>query len=114
VTTEPVEIACTLDAEQMPGREAAWHNLLAMVTAREPIDGGVRLTLPHRADLAATAAELATMEVGCCAFFTFRLTIDKDALLFDVTAPPDGQAVIDVLVRGGSLGDAPVSFVSRR
>ena len=98
MSTEPVDIACTLDAEQLPGREVAWRELVALATDRQPIDGGVRLTLPHRAEVAATAAELATMEVGCCAFFTFRLSIDKDALLFEVTAPADGQAVIDVLL----------------
>lgn len=100
MTTEPVDIACTLDAEQLPGRGAAWRDLVALATDRHPIDGGVRLTLPHRAEVAATAAQLATMEVDCCAFFTFQLTVDKDALLFDVTAPPDGQGVIDVLLNG--------------
>ena len=97
MTTNRVEIACTLEVEQLPGRADAWRDLLALVSDREPIDGGVRLTLPHRADVAATAAELATMEVGCCAFFTFQLTINKDTLLLDVTAPPDGQGVIDAL-----------------
>ncbi len=98
MTADRIEIACTLDVEQLPGRETAWRALADLATARTPIEGGVRLTLPHRPEVAATAAELSAMEVGCCAFFTFRLTIDKDALFFDITAPPDGQGVIELLI----------------
>ena len=38
-------IACTLGATALPARVDDWHALLAHVDRREPVDGGLRLTL---------------------------------------------------------------------
>jgi MerR family transcriptional regulator, copper efflux regulator len=58
-------VACTLDGEDMRQRAVQWRTLLDGAH-REPIPGGLRLTLP--ADRAAEIAELAVAEQRCCAF----------------------------------------------
>jgi hypothetical protein len=94
--TEDVPIACTLDAAAIPERMAAWQAMLAQATAREAIAGGVRVRFADDVDVPALAG-LAAAEQRCCAFFTFRLTLDGEIAL-EVTAPDDARPVLDALV----------------
>src|SRR6266566_9236989 len=59
-------IACTLDAGARPGRLDEWRALLARAVAREPIAGGLRVTLPAETALAGEVATLAAAEQACC------------------------------------------------
>jgi DNA-binding transcriptional MerR regulator len=97
-----VPVACTLDSADQLGRLDAWSELLAKVTGRERLDGGVRLTFPPSPVLAGRLGELAAREQACCAFFTFALRLDADGLRFDVTAPEDAAGVVADLFGGRS------------
>jgi DNA-binding transcriptional MerR regulator len=89
-----VPVACTLDAEEQPGRLVAWDALLTEVIGRERFDGGVRLRFPPDPALAGRLGELAAREQACCAFLTFALRLDTDGMTLDVTAPDDAAAVV--------------------
>ena len=95
--TDPVPIACGLDAGAVTGRLAAWHEALGPVTGRLPLEGGVRLRLPRDTPLPPLVA-LIDAEQRCCAFFAFSLHVGGDELLLDVTAPPAGRSVVHALV----------------
>jgi hypothetical protein len=99
-----VAIACTLGAGEVPQRIADWQDALRDVTAREPVDGGVRLHLPRHAPVAGLAA-LIEAEQRCCRFFTFALTVGVDAIVLDVTAPAGAEDVVHALV-GAPAGPA--------
>ncbi len=101
-----VLVACTLEAADRPSRLGAWGELLAEVTGRQRLDGGVRLTFPPNAVLAGRLGELAAREQACCAFFTFALRLDADGLRFDVTAPEDAAGVVADLFGAADVCDA--------
>lgn len=86
-------IACTLDASELPGRVEAWQQALADVERREAISGGLRLVLRADSDLG-ELARLAAAEQGCCAFFSFALTLDARGAALEVRAPDDAGALL--------------------
>lgn len=110
LTTKPttasddeVSIACTLAAGEMSGRLDEWNALLAGrgdplggVTARLPLDDGVRLEFGENSDVTAIA-RLAAAEQECCRFFGFALVIDQRGIALEVRAPVDGQPVLSAL-----------------
>jgi len=87
-------VACTLTADDQPERLAEWTEVLALVKVRDAIDGGVRLRFPPGPQLAGRLADLAAREQGCCAFFTFTLHPAADAVVLDVTGPPEAAGVV--------------------
>lgn len=93
-------IACTLDAGEMATRLDDWSALLAEksdllqgVTARRPLDDGVRLEFGPNSDVA-EIARLAAAEQGCCRFFRFALVIDDQGIALEVHAPPEATDVV--------------------
>ena len=94
---EAVPIACTLEADAMPGRMVDWQELLAQVQRREPLEDGVRLHFPVGAALAGEVARLAAAEQACCAFFSFALAIGADGTVLDVRAPAEARVLVDAL-----------------
>jgi MerR family transcriptional regulator, copper efflux regulator len=93
---DPPPIACTLGASDLDQRLGDWQALLAQVTIRTEIEGGLRLTFEP--DVAAeTIARLAAAEQDCCRFFSFALTFDAGGTALEVRAPADGQAVLTSL-----------------
>jgi hypothetical protein len=93
---DDVPIACTLDGGAMADRLDEWQQVLAHVTARTELDGGVRLELDGDTDVAAVA-QVAAAEQACCRFFDFALVIDRRGVALEVHAPPDGQPVLTAL-----------------
>lgn len=91
IVAAPVDLVCTLDPAALPGRISDWRSVVARAVGQDPVDGGVRLRFPVEGGLAATLADLAQAEVGCCAFFDFAVGIGADALTLEVRAP-DGAA----------------------
>ena len=98
---ETPAIACTLSADELGDRSIEWTELLAHVAEREPTATGIRLRLPNTPEVAATAADLIVREVGCCAFFTFALTVDATALWLEVSTPPEGLDLVERLFGRG-------------
>ena len=93
----PATILCTLSDAEVDERSTDWAGLLAHVSERRSFEAGVRLRLPAEPNFVAQAAELAARETECCAFFSFRLTIDAGDVWLEVAAPPDGRGVLDAL-----------------
>jgi hypothetical protein len=90
-------LGCTLEevAEHMPewdGGRCAWGELTAHVTARTPIDGGIRMQLDAGTPLGDLAALMAA-EQSCCAFFAFALTVDGRGVALEVRAPAQALAL---------------------
>jgi MerR family transcriptional regulator, copper efflux regulator len=96
-------VACTLGAGEMSTRLAEWNAILEEkqevlqgVTARHPVEDGVRLEFGPNADVA-ELARLAAAEQRCCRFFDFALVIDARGVALEVHAPPDAADVVAAL-----------------
>ena len=96
VRTRSVPIVCTLGADAVEGRVAAWEAALNG-GKRQAISGGVRVRLPRAADIAGLA-QLIAAEQTCCSFFSFTLDVTSDAVDLAVTAPADALDLVHALV----------------
>lgn len=92
--SETPPIACSLAGGDMQARIGEWHALLAAVDRREAIPNGMRFTFGSGAPLA-EIARLAGAEFECCPFFSFTVRIDARGVVLEVTAPSDGQVLLD-------------------
>ena len=100
---EPVAIACTLEtADDVEQRVRDWRAALARAVDREEIDGGVRLRFDTEATAAADLARLAALEVGCCAWLDFSLTVSSTGTTLVVQAPEAGRDALLSLFGGAS------------
>jgi MerR family copper efflux transcriptional regulator len=87
-------LVCTLEAAKLPGRLEEWRQLTGHVTARTPIDGGIRLHLDAGTPLGDLAG-LMTAEQSCCSFFAFALTVDGTGVALEVRAPAEALALFE-------------------
>jgi hypothetical protein len=95
--TAETPIACTLDADSMPDRIAAWNATLGRVRARTPTpDGGRRLELDQSVDAAQLAA-LVVAEQQCCQFLSFTITVDHRGTALEVRAPAEADSIVEAL-----------------
>ncbi len=90
-----VPIACTLGGDDMTVRLEDWKQMLATVTDRTPIKGGLRLTFEQTTSVA-DLARLVVAEQSCCSFLSFAITVDHRGVALEVTSPPDGMDVLDM------------------
>lgn len=90
-------VACSLDAGAVPDRVADWQALVPRATSREPIQGGLALTFPASAELAAEVVRLAAAEQDCCSFFTFSVRLTTGHVRLEVQAPDDAADVVAAL-----------------
>lgn len=90
---ETPPIACSLGPADQATRIDEWRDVLVRVTARAPVDGGLRLTLAPDAPVA-EIARLAVAEQACCQFFSFALTVDGRGTALEVTAPADALPIV--------------------
>lgn len=88
-------VACTLPADQVPGRTQGWQRLLEHATGRAPLpDGaGVRVVFDPAVPLD-ELSRLALAEQGCCAFFAFAITVDDRGVALEVRAPTEAADVV--------------------
>ncbi len=93
----PPAIACTLEGADTPVRIRDWRALLTHVTARHPVDDGLRLELDGDTPLG-ELARLVAAERSCCSFFTFVLTVDDRGLGLEVRAPAGGRPMLEGLL----------------
>lgn len=92
-SAEPV-IACTLSAGSMRGRLADWDDLLAHVTHRTPIDGGLRCEFGASVPVE-QLIRLVAAEQDCCQFFQFAITVDTRGLALEVRASADARSILE-------------------
>jgi DNA-binding transcriptional MerR regulator len=95
-TGEAAAIACTLGPESIGGRLDEWRALLAHVTRRDPIDGGLRATFGSATPLN-ELMRLTAAEQDCCQFFNFAITVDARGIALEVRAPTDALSVVHSL-----------------
>ncbi len=100
-TAEPVwaPAACTLPTAQVPLRLAEFDALFTehVQQVHRPDATRVQLALTGGPTVAATAADLAARETGCCSFFTFELTITEGTLSLAVSTTAAHADVLDAL-----------------
>jgi hypothetical protein len=85
--SEPIAIACTLDAESLGVRAEEWREFVASsVMTVESDDTTLRLELHDSETALVSAALLGAREKQCCAFFdvVIEITADHRALRFSV------------------------------
>jgi hypothetical protein len=94
MTNEP--IACTLDAARMRKRGASIDALFsnALGDQRE-IDRGLRARFRDTPGIEPRIRELVEAEARCCAFLSFAIGRDGDALWLDITGAPEARPVIE-------------------
>jgi hypothetical protein len=100
--------ACTLDPRQYADRSAQLAELAARsLRSREPIDGGERLVFDGDAGTERALTAAIAAEAQCCSFLRMDLRRDgNDALVLDVTAPPQARPIVAALFArtAGSIG----------
>ena len=95
-TNEAPAIACTLDGFERVDRAGQWQSVLASVTTREAIVGGLRLRFDPSRVRIGELAELAAAEARCCSFFDLSLHV-TDPPAMEVRAPSDALVLVHEL-----------------
>ena len=88
-----VPIACTLGADAMPDRLAAWEAVLVTARRRSPL-GETGMRVEFDAVDVAELARLVAAEQECCSFFAFALTVDGRGVGLEVVVPPGAEGVL--------------------
>ena len=93
-----IPVACTLEPAERPGRAVAWRTLVARASSRRQLPGGgIRLEFPDPS-VVPDVAELVAAEQGCCAFFSFSITVDARGTGLEVSAPEDATPLVEALL----------------
>jgi hypothetical protein len=95
-----IPIACTLSAGEQVDRGGEWARMLTRATARTLTDARAELTFPRDPALARELADLVAREVDCCGFFTFTLTVSRDAIVLGVSAPDEAHDLVTAFIAG--------------
>jgi hypothetical protein len=90
-------IACMLSPDGMQARMALVDALATDgLLRRTSTDAGLRVHLRDTPDIEERTRQVIAAEASCCAFLTFDLGREDDALILDVTGPPEARPVIDL------------------
>ena len=90
-------IACTLKVGLIPDRIAAWQAVLHQARSRTaPVPGTLRITFDDALPLE-ELARLVAAEQGCCAFFSFSITMDQRGIGLEVRAPEGTDEIVAAL-----------------
>jgi hypothetical protein len=88
-------IACTLTAADYAARAEETGELARRaLRSREPIPDGTRLTFAASADTERRLREMIAAEARCCAFLRMDLWPAGDALVLEITGPPQAEPII--------------------
>ncbi|WP_066907096.1 hypothetical protein [Mycobacterium interjectum] len=101
---EPVELACTLTADEHAARIAWIQELNATALIGYHRDGH-RIRLEYRPEAAAQAREFVRGERRCCPFLRFASEEHPDAFVVTIDAPPELDTVADELFAGYVRGE---------
>ena len=93
--TELPVIACTLGPADLENRRARWYALAEQaLIERTETEAGVRLLFRASSGAEAELRELAELERECCAFARFEVSVSREQVMLDVSAPPDAVAAV--------------------
>jgi hypothetical protein len=88
-------IACKLPPADLRARGDDMSEIARRaLRSRDPLEGGARLTFAGDATTERDLRDLVAAEAQCCAFLTFDLRREDDALRLDVTGPEEAQPLI--------------------
>jgi hypothetical protein len=88
-------IACTLNAADQAARAAETADLARRaLRSRERIADGTRLTFAPGAETERRLRGLVAAEAECCPFLRLDLRPAPDALVLDITGPPEAEPII--------------------
>ena len=92
-----IPIACTLQpgAEVQEAMERYRRLFYDALLERERTDDGVRWTFRASDGVERRVRSLAAMEAQCCAFLRMDVVVTPDAVVWDVTGPPEARAFLD-------------------
>ena len=96
MSTSALPITCTLGADDYRER-MAWIAELNRTALRHHTQDGLRLVLTYAPDAGERVRELVRRERDCCAFLTFSVQEDTDAVWLTVEAPAEAGASAAVL-----------------
>jgi hypothetical protein len=89
-------IACTLSPDGMVARQVVIDTLAAdALLERTTTEAGLQVRLRDTPQVEQRTRELIAAEARCCTFLTFDLQRVDDALVLDISAPPEARPVID-------------------
>ena len=90
-------IACTLSADGVTARLALIDALAADgLLDRTATAAGVRVRLRETPEIEQRTLELVAAESKCCAFLDFDLGREGNALVLDISGPPNAKPVIEM------------------
>ena len=93
--SEALPLACTLGADALAARVAAWRRL-AEEHLREQADipGGVSLAYAADDGVEPELRELARLEAECCAWADWRVRRANGRVVLEVTTIPEREAML--------------------
>jgi hypothetical protein len=95
-TSEPAPVACTLGAGDFRQR-LVWITDLNRDALRTQRRDGLRLELSYAPAALDRVREMVARERECCAFLTFDLQPEADAVRLVIEAPEDARDALDVV-----------------
>jgi hypothetical protein len=92
-----VGAACSLGAEDLRERLAAWHDLSDAALTVEAADDAIRLSFSVDQPMT-DIARLVALESGCCPFYRFTIRVAGGSRVLEVDAGPDGLPAVRALL----------------
>ncbi len=90
-------LPCTLGSDQIPDRLARWQAMGDHAVARTTTPAGAVRGEFDDPDILDELARLTVAEQGCCAFFSFTITVDARGVGLEVRAPEAAAAQVTAL-----------------
>jgi hypothetical protein len=92
-------LACSLSAAEGAERAARWRALLdTHLLGRTTTTRGQRLAFPSDPAVAVELDALVAAERDCCPFLTLTVERVDDALILDLSGPPDALPILDTML----------------
>jgi hypothetical protein len=104
-------VACTITADEIPGRLELLASLRAAVAGVTRTDAGLRLSFPRSTAAEADVREFATAEKRCCQFWGFAVDVDRTAIVLHWDGPPTVSGLLDQLF-GYFTGTDDISMIA--
>ena len=106
VAADQQPIACTLTAGDLRDR-LAWIAALNRDELRGYDHAGLMLRLRYSPQARQRVAELMRQEQACCAFLTFEMHEEPDAVTLTIKAPEEAQTTVDALFEAFLVAKEP-------
>jgi hypothetical protein len=104
---DPLPMACSLTAEQLPQRLAEVGELGRSALIDAAIAGGrAELQFTGGTDNRAAIDRFVAAESACCPFFSFDVRDEDEVIHMIVEAPPEGAEILQILVQEFTAGQA--------